>query len=330
MPLSSGISSFIQENYTPMASKTFVLNQKRDFGNIISDGFTFVKRTYKLQLELFLMLVMPILILSIVNIYFVITKLYSGDWMNTSQFGEDLQIAKLVLGYAGFLIAFFAFTYIIYAIGIQYVRNDNQKPDRISVLGFMKTNALRYIAIILVIVLLVALGFGVVFGLIFVAPGFGVLIAFLMFFAIIFLIPFVSLTPMHFLNDNLSLANAIRDTVDLIKGNWWSTFGIWLITRMIGGFASYILILPIYIVMMVGMFSSSDDPSAIGDGMGFYMGLIMVVSMIANMIIMTYTVSAMVLKYFDLKDRNNNTSILAKIENIGKSESSIFENEGDF
>jgi hypothetical protein len=46
--------------------------------------------------------------------------------------------------------------------------------------------------------------------------------------------------------------------------------------------------------------------------------------------VLTYSISATTLKFYDLKERKDNGGLLEKIDKIGDNESSIFENEGEF
>lgn len=312
-----------------MRNKEFKVNQKRDFGNIISDGFTFVKRTFKLQAELFLYLVLPILLLSIYNMYFVLGDL-TTDALIADGGSEIMQASKFVLAYAGTIISILIFSFIIYSIAIKYEENGSTLPERGDVIAFMKQNVGRYLLYFFTLAILMAMAIGLVFLFVLGSPVLGVILAFGLAIGGIYILPYFSIFPVLYLKEKKPFIQAIKDVFSLVKGNWMPTFGVVLVTNIIGSFASYVLIIPIYIMMIVSMFGSIDDGSGAGDDVGFYMSLLMIVAVIANVIVMTYTTSAIILKYYDLKERTDNVSIYEKIENIGNTETSIFENEGDF
>lgn len=312
-----------------MKNKDFILNQKRDFGNIISDGFTFVKRTFKLQGEFFLLLVLPVLLFAIFSMYFVFSDLSAEVLIEQGSFSL-FQTGKFILAYGGLIIAFLLFYYIIYSIAIQYEQNGNQVPEKEAVTRYMRENAGRYLLYFFVVIVLIIAIAALAFMFFFASPVIGGLVIFLLAIAAFFFVPYFSIFPIVYLRERKGLVEAMQDTIRLIKGNWWPTFGVVFITNIIGSFASYVFIIPIYILMIINMFGTGDNPANTGDDLGFYMSLMMIVSMLSGVIILTYTTSAILLKYFDLKERKDNVSIFDKIDQIGESESSIFENEGDY
>lgn len=312
-----------------MPKKEFVVNQKRDFGSIISDAFVFLKRTYKIQFEFFLILVVPILLLAIYNYYYLFESMdFEGIESSNSPFGQ-FSPAKLILSYGGTILAYLMFSYIIYAVLIKYEEGNNITPNRNEISDFLKSNAGKYVSYFLTVIFIFLLLGLIGFGMIMISPGFGVLLIFLMMIAIFYIVPYISIFPILYLKEGKGFAESLSNTLRLIKGQWWPTFGVIIVTNIIASFATYILIIPIYIMMMVNIFSSADDPSG-GDQIGFWMSLLLIASLVSGIIVLTYSTSAIGLKYYDLKERIDNVGLIDKIDNIGNNETSFFENEGEY
>lgn len=312
-----------------MKNNTFVLNKKRAIGDIISDGFQFVKKTYKLQLELFLVLVMPVLLLSIFIIYFIFSDLDMLN-LNTSSALNDESVLKLFGSYVGILFSVFLFYFMLYSIGIKYKQNNNEVPEKAEVTGFMKENALRFIAyvgaflgLLLVMVIFIS-------AIAVISPFLIFLGILVFFFGFIYLLPLIFIFPMTYLEDDSSFSAAIMKTFQLIQGNWWPTFGVFVITNIIASLISYVFVIPLQMIMWFRMFSAPNSVEETASNTGSLMAMIMVVSMITGILVTAYSTSAMILKYYDLKERKFNTGLKEKIDQIGSNDSSIFENEGDF
>lgn len=312
-----------------MRNYSLILNQKRQIGEIISDGFQFVKKTYKLQLELFLVLVLPVLLLSIFLLYIIFKDF---DFLNLNSAAEfyDQEILQLFVSYIGVLISVFLFYYLLYSIGIKYKQNENEVPERADVATFMKENAFRflgYIGAFIGLLLIMILFFSTIA---FISPFLIFLGLLIFFFGFIYILPLIFIFPMTYLEDNSSFSAALLKTHRLVQGNWWSTFGIFVITNIIASLISYVFVIPLQMIMWFRMFSSPNSIEQAASDSGSLMSIIMIVSMVTGVLVTSYSTSAMILKYYDLKERKFNSSLKEKIDQIGSNDSSIFENEGDF
>lgn len=311
-----------------MDRKQLILDQTRNLGDIISDAFVFVKRNFRVIGELFLILVLPVLLVSIYNLYFVFTDLDFLD-PETSQNMFFTSGLKVILGYGFSILAFLIFYYINYATAICYVENENIPPSKGQVIQFLKENVAKYLTYFFAIFLLFLAVGTMSFVLFSFLPGIGILVFFAFIFAIFYYFPMISILPMVYLDQEISFQDAVSKTIAYVRGQWWPTFGAIFVTNIIGSFASYILIIPIYAIMMIQLFSSSD-PGSSSDSVGFWMSMLMIVSIIASTIILIYTSAAVALKYYDLKEKKERTSLMNRIDDIGTGHQTMFENEGDF
>ncbi len=310
-----------------MERKPLILNKERNLGDVISDSFLFVKRNYKVVGRLFLILVCPVLIIGIYNIYYIFSEI---DFLNpeaSDPFGSFGGL-NFLLGYGFIMIAFLLYYFVNYSTAICYVDNDNQVPEQHEVTDFMKKNAVKYIVYFVsvvgvVLVLSILIGASVLLSP--VLTGFLILG---MVIGMFYLFPILSILPLVYMDNDISFGQAVSESFHLVKGNWWSTFGTIFVTSMIGSLASYILIIPIYAIMMVQMFSSIDSGEA--STSGFWMGILMVVSMIGSTIVLVYTIAGISTKYYDLKERKGHHSLKDRIDSLGSEPSTMFENDGEF
>ncbi|GLR16636.1 hypothetical protein [Portibacter lacus] len=312
-----------------MAQKQLILDQSRNLGDVISDGFTLVRRNFKVIGGLFLVLVFPFLLFALYNMYFVFSEM---DLLNVDETDPFSMFGgfKIIIGYGLMILSFLIYYFIIFSSAITYQRNNNETPDRYMVINFMKENAVKYIIYFLAMIGMVFVMMAIMFLFIWVSPILSAFVILGMVVGMFYLFPFLNIFPLVYLDSDLSFIDALKDTIRLIKGEWWSTFGVILITNIIGSFASYILIIPVYAIMMVQMMSSDNATGDASSMMSFWMGIMIVVSVIASTIVLIYTASAVVLKYYDLRESKDSTSLYDKIDSIGSGESSMFENEGEF
>lgn len=116
-----------------------------------------------------------------------------------------------------------------------------------------------------------------------------------------------------------SVFGAFRRSWDLVRGNWWRTFGILILMVLVVSFAISIVMTPLYIIILWDFFQSYFEMlGALGNGepdpafakemltsFGFAFGVINAISTIAEMIVTPlYTV----VMYFDLRARNGEFS----------------------
>lgn len=313
-----------------MARKQLILNQSRNLGDVISDGFTLVKRNFNVIGGLFLILVFPILLIGMYNLYFVFNEI---DFLNLEE-GSPLGMfggVKLFMGYGLMILSFLIYYYIIFSAAIMYQRNNNESPDRYMVLGFMKENALKYLMYFFSMIMLMIGMMAITASMAMISPILMGIFVLALFFGFIYLFPILNIFPLVYLDGDIGFVDAVKETLRLIKGEWWPSFGVILITNIIGSMASYILILPVYAIMLVQMMSTMDgDMNGVSNATNTWMGILIVVSIISSTVVLIYTASGVVLKYYDLKEGKDNTSLYDKIDNLGSSNSNFFENEGEF
>jgi hypothetical protein len=115
------------------------------------------------------------------------------------------------------------------------------------------------------------------------------------------------------LEEKLSFSDALRRSSNLIKDNWWFTFGLILVAGIIQGFLSFILYIPNYIVMFFVMFAGVDSASS-----GFSRIIYMLTSIITSLSVLLYAINIIVVAfhYFNMVERKEAPGLLQKIDEI--------------
>jgi len=132
----------------------------------------------------------------------------------------------------------------------------------------------------------------------------------------------ISLSLVFFIRgyEKLDFMEAVARSFKLVQGKWWSTFGLLMILYMIMGFASYIFIMPMYIITFVSTLHSlqtgvAEEPSTA-------MQIITTVSFtlyyLAQMVLNTLPNVGIAFQYFNLVERKESKGLMSQIEQIGQ------------
>jgi len=114
--------------------------------------------------------------------------------------------------------------------------------------------------------------------------------------------------------ENESIIGGFRRSWDLVRGNWWRTFGILILMSLVVSFAISIIMTPLYIIVLWDFFQgyfemfrslgNGEPDSSIARDMiasfGFAFGVINAIASIAQIIV---TPLYVVVMYFDLRAR---------------------------
>jgi hypothetical protein len=179
-------------------------------------------------------------------------------------------------------------------------------------------------------IFLTALGIGLIglllYGLwivlILMTGLFGALIGMVLMFAVVYFA--IALTPLFTvrLYEDAGLGEAISRCMELVKGNWWLTFGVLAVVYMVTSFIAFILAVPAYVVMFISAFNAADGSGDMGDmgGYGIIVTVFMTLYMIASYLLSSMPLLAGVLHYFNLVEKSEGVGMMAKIDAIGKEE----------
>ncbi len=121
-------------------------------------------------------------------------------------------------------------------------------------------------------------------------------------------------------NEGLSLGDSISRCFRIIKGNWWSTFGLQLVVQIALSVIGGIFILPMYILMIVRTYFSVEQLQGAGE-VPAYVSILTVfftiVALVANYILGGVSHIASTFRYFSLAEQKDGSSMFSQIDRIG-------------
>jgi len=125
----------------------------------------------------------------------------------------------------------------------------------------------------------------------------------------------VVLTPMAaiIIEENKGIGESIGRSFDLVKENWWRTFGFMFVMYVIVWIGSSIFQLPISFAMMLGPIAGMENPDLI-------MGISMAISIILGYITTLFLFIAAGIWYYSLVEQQEGVSLFKTMDQIGKDE----------
>lgn len=294
------------------STEKFIFKKEREFGEIISDTFTFFSRNYKALSRVFIKFIGPFLLLLIFT-----STLYqykTGDLFtdftiistNPDFVANSLSENLLLLLF--YLLVTLATSIIIYATVIHsiksYINNNGEILDS-DISAGLKSDFLKILGYFLLS------GIVIFFGLLLcILPG--------IYLAVV-LAPGVIMLVM----ENISAPDAFSKSFQLIKDNWWNTFAVFLVFNILIGILGAIFQLPTIIYSFIEGFTAFESAS---DGSGLEVSemyqdwlflLFTAISVLGQYLLSIFTVIMTALVYFDLSEKQNFSGTYEQIDQIG-------------
>jgi MFS family permease len=305
-----------------MIRKKIELREERDFGQKFNAVFTFIQANFKSFIKVIGLTVGPLALIGGFFFGLFYTKVFS---MMRATIGGDVPeifgLTDMFLAYFLFGLALLWMIIAVYAFMAEY----DDGNENITIEAIWKRGKGKILpAIGLGLLTIVTLTLFV--ALIFVFPGndSGWGIAFkilLVFVVIIYVMIVLSLVLPNMVIDDLGVFESIERSFVLIRGKWWSTFGLLIVMIFISSVASYIFSIPFLVAWIVTLLlqtSAGETLTIIGSCIMFLGQLLMLV----------LPILAIGFQYFNLVERKEGTGLLKKIDQLGKSVNTA--NEGGF
>ena len=300
-----------QFDETNSTSPKFIFRKERDFGEIITDSFSFFSQNYKTILQIFLKYVGPFVILTVLgNVYY---QYKTGDLFsdlsvmagNPDSFFNAFQdnLLALVLFFFSAIISSVAMYAVILHIIKSYVKNNGQIIEE-EVFSGLKNDFFRII------------GFAILAGIVVI---FGSLLCFLP-GVYLYVVLFIGVSIMIF--EDISILDVFSKCFTLIKDNWWITFATILVFGILIGIISFVFQLPVLIYSMVETFTTIQNAPDPSEAMGsIYQNwvylLFTAIGAIGQYFLSMFTIIMSALIYFNLSEKHDFTGTYDRIENIG-------------
>ncbi|MDR5589985.1 hypothetical protein [Christiangramia sp. SM2212] len=276
--------------------------KQRELGEIISITFKFLRENYKSGGKIFLKLVGPAFLLLIAAVTY-----YAWSTLGTSFLGTaGLNMSDFIISGGLLILAYLLYmtsmTGTIYHIILSYI-NNNGTIDTSEVSAGLKHDFGKILLVSLISWALILAG-----TLLLVIPGIYVAIP-------------LSLASAVLVFRNNGAIDSISDCFDLVKSNWWSTFGTLFCVGIIVYLISLVFQLPTIVYMMVKAFVSANEQSASGsftDQLGTGYIILNVITTIIQYLVYSITPVAIAFIYFNLNEKKNYTGTYETIQNLGK------------
>lgn len=273
------------------------LRQKRDFSAVISTGFQFIRQNWKTLYRPLIFISMPLYIVA-AFLFGSFFRTVMGNVQGGNAGGMATGMGSMFVGYLMMILSML----ILYALIFEYMRfymiNKGQAP-KLGELWKETSKQLPSYFVIGLLAMIIAVA-GMFF---FVIPGIWLLIVFS-----------IALPLRAF--ERTSIGDSIGNSFKVIKGNWWATFGLLLVLSMLIGMLSYIVYLPIMLLMGFGAMSGMTDPQAIGSNMGWIMTVFMLVIGVMNVLLQPLLLVPLGLHTLSLIEEKEGRGLLQKVEEI--------------
>lgn len=277
--------------------------KKRQFGEKLNATFTFIRENAWPYLKVQFMIAGPILLIAniLVNQFAFSMFDFNGE-VSANFFIDMFQMYGLLLliGLVG--------TTIMPAVTYGYMTAyKSLAPTDISVANVTKGFASRFFNILgLNILTYIVVGIAMIF---LILPG-------------IFVAIVLSLGAAIIVFENSNPIDAFGRAFTLIKGKWWSTFGLLVVISIIGYIINFFFGLPRSIVLGIDLFTSLDATGGI-EGAEMENSTNQVLNVVFSVFetfgsILSYSLIYMALafQYFNLVERTESRGLLTKIEQM--------------
>ena len=279
------------------------LKRTREFGDLITDTFGYVREHYKTLGKSILYFVIPFIAIASIFMgsYFQQSMAISNNPETLAGLGNMVTLLGTVSGMGIFgMLASAAMSAVVYnhmallsdSAGAAVTVNqiwDRFKKDIWAILG-----------ITILTGLLVGLGF-----LFFVIPG-------------IILYTKFALIPAAYIKERTSISDAFSRSWNLTTNFWWFTFGLIIVMGILVSFMSYFLTVPIMIVSMFTGIAGGDVESV-----SSIFTLVYSIAGILSYIFYSLVFISLGLHYFNLVERKEGTSMKERIDQINPGTSGI-------
>ncbi|MFY7899336.1 MAG: hypothetical protein ACOVNY_04055 [Chitinophagaceae bacterium] len=288
----------------------------RDFGQVLSDTFQFIKQELKPLLTTFLAIGGFFILTSGImggiyqdNTFSSIfkelqTKSAENSFINKNPFDDFLSPTYFLLLFLSILS--WLVTRVVLAVYVKlYVENNNLSPTVDAV--WSKT--FRYLIPIFFysIVLLILVSIGTLFCLL---PGIWLMVV----FAPINLI---------FIVEDASLSSGINRCFYIIKDNFWNSFGVYIIAYLIYVVSSSVISLIIGSIAGLASYFTTGDVSKT---VGIVTGVLDIFSQVMYIIFFV----AIALQYYSLVEIKDGNGLLSRLQTVGNSNTSNSETEEQY
>lgn len=277
------------------------LSKNRDFGELITDTFAFLKQNFKPLLVMFFtfngLFLLAMVVLNILQ--YTNASSLQQDMMESRPVFTQSRFANFgLLSVVAGLVAFLNYTLIsttVLSYMALYREKGNQPPSTSEVWGYIKYYFMRLLGSSFLLGILLVIGF--VFCVI---PG-------------VYLYPIFGLVLPIIVMENASFGYAFNRSFKLINDNWWTVFGALFVIGIIMYTGFMVFSLPVIIITVINFFTHHSATTA--TSLPLY--IINIFLQTAGQMVVIVPVVTSVLCYFKLVEIKESTGLLNRINTFG-------------
>ncbi len=276
------------------------LRQQRDFSDVISTGFQFIRQNWKTLYRPLVFICLPI--------YLVASVLFGSFFRSvfTSARGGNIEgmiagMGTMLFGYALMGISMLLLYTMVYEYMRFYMLNKGLPPT----MGQLWKETSRQLPSYFVIGLLA--GIIASFGMILLIVG-----------AIWLGIVFSMALPLRAF-ERADIGDCIGRSFKVIKGRWWMTFGLVIVLSMLIGVISYIIYLPFLLLTGFGAMSGvggMQDTAAMGERMGWIMTLMMALLGVMSVLMQPFLQVPLGFQALSLIEEKEGRGLLERVDDV--------------
>ena len=266
-------------------------HQVRDFGEVLTVTFDFVRENFKPLMKGWLYIAGPF---ALTNAFI---SIYSMDMLPSfSQFFSPLSLINLILGVLTYFL-----TYLV-TLGYLHIYLHEKSPVEFNDLWqFTKQNFWFFTGQYVVLIIVILVGF-----ILLILPG-------------LYLIIVLSIAPIIRIMERRAIFDSIFRARQLMSGFWLKTFGLTVVLFIILLVFGGLLQAPSIVLTFLWPFNNIEAGSFSGSPADNY-PLLTVVAAIGQALAVCVNIIPMVaysLQYFNLRERKEAVSLMDKVESLG-------------
>jgi hypothetical protein len=313
------------ENFTPID-----FHQTRDFSKKMNTSFEFVRQNFKpLAKSIIVISGPPVIIASVIMGSFV------GDFMDLATLnlqGGDSSHYFNQIGSLSFwleillMISFFMISGVTTIASINnymilYEEKQSNKIEVSEVWTKVRETFPMYLGTMFLFTIVIMLAYVIMLIPVFLLAAIS---PWLIFFGVIFFMVAavyvtISLSLVFFVRnyEKAGFTTSLFRSFNLVKGKWWSTFGLIMILYTIVAFVSnFIFMIPYYAVMIPMMLHNVGEPSVAqsGGSMAIFITIFFAIFYLVQMVMYTFPNVGIAFQYFNLVEMKEARGLMQSID----------------
>ncbi|PAU93458.1 hypothetical protein CK503_12060 [Aliifodinibius salipaludis] len=282
---------------------TFKIKQPRDFGDLITAPFTYIRQHYEVLGKSLLYFVVPLIaVTSILMTQYFSASFEMGMNPDAMESGEFLSNFMATSGTGTFfgVLTMTALAAVIYT-HLKLVADQTVSNTEITVDDIWKGLKSNFLAIL---VISIGVFFATVFGMIaLIIPG------------LFISVKLTLVTAAYVLEDKHTISDAFSRSWHLVTNHWWFTLGLVIVVSILIALLSQALSLPFVIISAISGFSGFADPNTAGTLIAIFYGFVTSL----NYVFYSILYLALGFHFYNLVERKEGEGLRQRINEIGNS-----------